>query len=117
VPGAHSHSPSPQSLARSWSAVRQAGKGTPLAVRQRADHVSNEHAFQSNLFTGDLNRSVACWIGPLWKGTVREIGVVPDFVFGLKAHDGSIRSFMVGIDRGTMPVIRADKLRAEDARL
>lgn len=42
------------------------------------------------------------------KGTVREIGVVPDFVFGLKARDGAIRSFMVEIDRGTMPVVRSD---------
>jgi hypothetical protein len=42
------------------------------------------------------------------KGTVREIGVVPDFVFGLKARGSAIRSFMVEIDRGTMPVVRSD---------
>jgi hypothetical protein len=41
-------------------------------------------------------------------GSVREIGVVPDLAFGLESRDGSKRSFMVEIDRGTMPVVRAD---------
>lgn len=42
------------------------------------------------------------------QGRSHEIGVVPDFVFGLKFADGSRRCFMVEIDRGTMPVTRAD---------
>jgi len=42
------------------------------------------------------------------KGTIREIGVIPDFVFGLKSDDGSKHSFMVEIDRGTMPVVRSN---------
>jgi DNA-binding Lrp family transcriptional regulator len=42
------------------------------------------------------------------QGSVREIGVAPDFVFGLKFDDGSKRCFMVEIDRGTMPIVRAD---------
>jgi DNA-binding Lrp family transcriptional regulator len=42
------------------------------------------------------------------QGWTREIGVVPDFVFGLKFADGSRRCFMVEIDRGTMPVTRSD---------
>jgi DNA-binding Lrp family transcriptional regulator len=42
------------------------------------------------------------------KGVVREIGVIPDFVFGLKLRDGSNRNFMVEIDRGTMPVVRSN---------
>lgn len=42
------------------------------------------------------------------QGSLREIGVVPDLVFGLESRDGSKRSFMVEIDRGTMPVVRAD---------
>jgi DNA-binding Lrp family transcriptional regulator len=41
-------------------------------------------------------------------GIVREIGVVPDLAFGLAFADGSRRCFMVEIDRGTMPVVRAD---------
>ena len=41
------------------------------------------------------------------RGVVREIGVVPDIVFGLELADGSRRYFMVEIDRGTMPVIRS----------
>lgn len=39
---------------------------------------------------------------------VYDIGVVPDFVFGLLFSDGSRRCFMVEIDRGTMPIFRAD---------
>jgi hypothetical protein len=42
------------------------------------------------------------------KGVAREVGVVPDFVFGLKLRSGSNRNFMVEIDRGTMPVKRSN---------
>lgn len=43
-----------------------------------------------------------------YQGWTREIGVVPDLVFGLKFADGSRRCFMVEIDRGTMPITRTD---------
>jgi hypothetical protein len=42
------------------------------------------------------------------KGTVREVGVVPDFVFCLAVQDRSKQNFMVEIDRGTMPVTRSN---------
>jgi protein involved in plasmid replication-relaxation len=42
------------------------------------------------------------------QGWTREIGVVPDLVFGLRFNDGSRRCFMVEIDRGTMPITRSD---------
>lgn len=42
------------------------------------------------------------------EGAVHEIGLIPDLVFGLAFPDGSRRCFMVEIDRGTMPVSRAD---------
>lgn len=42
------------------------------------------------------------------QGTMHEIGIVPDLVFGLKFPDGSRRCFMVEIDRGTMPIARTD---------
>lgn len=42
------------------------------------------------------------------QGWTREMGVVPDLVFGLKFADGSRRCFMVEIDRGTMPITRSD---------
>ena len=42
------------------------------------------------------------------QGTVHEISVVPDLVFGLRFPDGSRRCFMVEIDRGTMPIARTD---------
>ncbi|MBI4275088.1 MAG: replication-relaxation family protein [Rhizobiales bacterium] len=42
------------------------------------------------------------------QGTIHEIAVVPDLVFGLILPDGSQRCFMVEIDCGTMPVIRSD---------
>jgi hypothetical protein len=44
-------------------------------------------------------------------GVVHEFGLVPDLVFGLMLPDGSRRSFMVEIDRGTMPVVRSDTFR------
>ena len=42
------------------------------------------------------------------KGAMRDVGVVPDLVFGLDLADGSRRNFMVEIDRGTMPIVRSD---------
>src|SRR5262249_40432244 len=42
------------------------------------------------------------------QGAVRDISVIPDLVFGLQFRDGSKRCFMVEIDRGTMPIVRAD---------
>ena len=42
------------------------------------------------------------------KGAVREFGLVPDLVFGLRFADGSRRCFMVEIDRGSMPVTRTN---------
>jgi Replication-relaxation len=51
---------------------------------------------------------------PLWlrvhishEGAAHEIGLIPDLAFGLRFADGSRRCFMVEIDRGTMPIVRA----------
>jgi hypothetical protein len=44
-------------------------------------------------------------------GVTREVGIVPDFAFGLTLQDGSRRHFTVEIDRGTMPVVRSDTFR------
>lgn len=50
------------------------------------------------------------------KGVMRDVGVVPDLVFGLDPADGSRRNFMVEIDRGTMPVVRSDPDQTSFAR-
>lgn len=42
------------------------------------------------------------------EGIVRDIGLVPDFAFGLRFSDGSRRCFLVEIDRGTMPIVRSN---------
>jgi hypothetical protein len=42
------------------------------------------------------------------RGARRQIGLIPDLVFGLTFADGDRRFYMVEIDRGTMPVIRRD---------
>jgi hypothetical protein len=52
----------------------------------------------------------------LQRGIAREIGVVPDFVFGLQRADGRRRNFMVEIDRGTMPITRTDIEQTSFAR-
>ncbi len=44
-------------------------------------------------------------------GVLRDFALVPDLVFGLMLPDGSRRSFMVEIDRGTMPVVRSNTSR------
>ena len=47
---------------------------------------------------------------------MHEIGLVPDLVFGLQFADGSRHSFMVEIDRGTMPISRSDFLQTSFER-
>jgi Replication-relaxation len=42
------------------------------------------------------------------RGTPRDIGLLPDLVFGLMFSEGTRRFFMVEIDRGTMPIVRHD---------
>jgi len=42
------------------------------------------------------------------RGTMYEIAVIPDLIFGLIFADDTRRNFVVEIDRGTMPVTRAD---------
>jgi DNA-binding Lrp family transcriptional regulator len=50
------------------------------------------------------------------KGVIREIGIVPDLVFGLHFADSTRHCFMVEIDRGTMPVVRSDCLQTSFER-
>jgi hypothetical protein len=45
------------------------------------------------------------------RGVMHDMGIVPDFAFGLLLPDGSRRHFLVEIDRGTMPVVRSDAFR------
>ena len=54
--------------------INPAARGNPLALRVKLSH----------------------------QGTQREIGLIPDFAFGLRFHDGSKGCFMVEIDRGTI---------------
>ena len=42
------------------------------------------------------------------RGVNHDMGLVPDFVFGLTLAESSRRHFMVEIDRGTMPVVQSD---------
>jgi hypothetical protein len=50
------------------------------------------------------------------QGTVHEIGLVPDCVFGLVLPNGSRHCFMVEIDRGTMPIARSNILQTSFER-
>jgi hypothetical protein len=59
---------------------------------------------------------LAMRVGVQHEGTVHEIGLVPDLVFGLRFPDSSRRCFMVEIDRGTMPIVRADLKQTSFAR-
>src|SRR5947207_4735469 len=42
------------------------------------------------------------------RGALHDFAVIPDLVFGLRLSGGARHNFMVEIDRGTMPVRRAD---------
>jgi hypothetical protein len=51
-----------------------------------------------------------------YQGAVRELGLVPDLVFGVRFGDGSRRCFMVEIDRGTMPITRSNLMQTSFER-
>jgi hypothetical protein len=42
------------------------------------------------------------------RGALRNVGLIPDLVFGLMFANGTRRFFMVEVDRGTMPIVRRD---------
>jgi hypothetical protein len=50
---------------------------------------------------------LAMRVGVMHNGKTQEIGLIPDLIFGIRFPDGSRRCFMVEIDRGTMPIMRA----------
>jgi hypothetical protein len=58
--------------------------------------------------TRNMRNPLALRVSLSHNGNVQEIGLIPDMIFGLLFSDGSRRCFMVEIDRGTMPVSRAD---------
>src|SRR5271166_5537575 len=45
------------------------------------------------------------------RGMKQDVVVIPDFAFALSPTDGSLRYFLVEIDRGTMPDARSDTFR------
>ena len=49
-------------------------------------------------------------------GTMLNVGLIPDLVFGLRFPDGSRRCFMVEIDRGTMPITRSNLMQTSFER-
>ena len=67
----------------------------------------DRHRANPFCFAGEAVRIVA---------SMREVGVVPDLVFGLHFADGSRRYFMVEIDRGTMPVVRTNMMQTSFER-
>lgn len=58
--------------------------------------------------THRMRSPLAMRISILHNDRSHEIGLIPDLIFGVRFPDGSRRCFMVEIDRGTMPIIRAD---------
>lgn len=58
--------------------------------------------------TRRMRNPLAMRVGVFHNGKTHEVGVMPDLIFGIRFADNSRRCFMVEIDRGTMPVTRAD---------
>lgn len=81
------------------------------AVRKRSDIAlihSDELISAFPEQTRSMRNPLAMRVGVLHNGKTQEIGLIPDLIFGIRFPDGSRRCFMVEIDRGTMPIIRAD---------
>ncbi|MDA9473531.1 hypothetical protein XI03_03190 [Bradyrhizobium sp. CCBAU 65884] len=89
------------------------------AVRQR-DDISVIHSDELVSEFPERPRSMrnplAMRVGVSHNGKAQEIGLVPDLIFGIRFSDGSRRCFMVEIDRGTMPIMRADVAQTSFAR-
>lgn len=84
--------------------------GLELATRDRTDVacISPEELIAAMPeSTRTAQNPIAMRVKVTQQGTTQTIGIVPDLIFGLRYPDGSRRCFMVEIDRGTMPIIRA----------
>jgi hypothetical protein len=85
-----------------------------VALRRAAGNQSNVSLVDPDEMAGRLPVRLAVRnpfslrVNVRHRGAVRQIGLVPDFVFGLRFANSSQRNFMVEIDRGTMPVSRSD---------
>ncbi|MCS3476100.1 DNA-binding Lrp family transcriptional regulator [Bradyrhizobium elkanii] len=58
--------------------------------------------------TRAMRNPLAMRVGIVQNGKTLEIGLIPDLIVGIGFFDGSRRCFIVEIDRGTMPIVRAD---------
>jgi len=89
------------------------------AVRQRGDIAVIHPAELVSEFPEQTRRMrdpLSMRVGVPHNGKTQEVGLVPDLVFGIRFSDGSRRCFMVEIDRGTMPITRADVAQTSFAR-
>lgn len=89
------------------------------AVRQRGDIAvihSDELKSEFPEQARGMRNPLAIRVGVSHNGKAQEIGLVPDLIFGIRFSDGSRRCFMVEIDRGTMPITRADVAQTSFAR-
>ncbi|WP_271586801.1 replication-relaxation family protein [Bradyrhizobium sp. CCBAU 53415] len=88
-------------------------------VRQRDDisviH-SDELVSEFPKQTCSMRNPFTMRVGVSHNGRTQEIGLVPDLTFGIRFADSSRRCFMVEIDRGTMPIMRADLMQTSVAR-
>lgn len=83
-----------------------------LSAERSGYHYANAGEMASRLpgmFASDLGGNLlALRVTVSYQGTRQEIGLVPDIAFAIDLNKGASRNFVVEIDRGTMPITRAD---------
>ncbi|MGE3263605.1 replication-relaxation family protein [Methylocystis sp.] len=82
-----------------------------LSAEHSGYHYANAEDIVSELpAVADANRGnpFALRVTVSHQGARREIGLVPDIAFAIDLRKGAPRNFLTEIDRGTMPITRAD---------
>lgn len=82
-----------------------------LSAERSGYHYANAEDIVSELpAVADANRGnpFALRVTVSHQGTRHEIGLVPDIAFAIDLKKGGRRNFVAEIDRGTMPITRAD---------
>jgi hypothetical protein len=82
-----------------------------LSAERSGYHYANAEEVLARLpaaADSDSGRPFAFRVTVSHQGTRHEIGLVPDISFAIDLKKGAPRNFVVEIDRGTMPITRAD---------
>jgi Replication-relaxation len=91
---------------------------TQLSTERSGYHYidADEIVFKSSTTISNSSNPISVRVVVSHRGARHDIGLTPDLAFAVELKNGTRRDFLVEIDRGTMPISRADFLQTSIER-